>query len=343
MLRFCIVGAGFIGGVHAQALAAIPGAKVSVVCSRSQERASSLAQKSGAAWVTDYRQAIARDDVDVVCICTPSGTHAEVAEAGAAAGKHLVVEKPIDVTLERVDHMIQTAREAGVKLTCIFPLRFTQGTAMAKKAMNEGRLGRLVLADAYIKWYRDQAYYDTSDWKGTWALDGGGALMNQGIHNIDLLNYLAGPVTGVVARIDTLAHEIETEDTAAALLTFANGALGAIEGSTGSWPGDPGRVELHGRKGTIALEDGRVVIWKLADAAPGEEERMLALESAQGSGASAATDIGYELHRRQLADMVDAIQNDRPPTIDGAEGRQSVAIIRAIYESSKQGSWVELG
>ena len=342
MLRFCIVGAGFIGGVHAQALAEIPEAKVSVVCSRNQERAAALADKAGAAWVTDYRQAVERDDVDVVCICTASGSHAEIAVAAAAAGKHLVVEKPIDVTLERVDRIIGAAQQSGVKLTCIFPLRFMKGAELARKAIAEGRLGRLVLADAYIKWYRDQAYYDTSDWKGTWALDGGGALMNQGIHNIDLLNYLAGPVTSVVARTDTLAHRMETEDSAVALLTFANGALGAIEGSTGSWPGDPGRVELHGDRGSIALEDGRIVTWKLADAAPEEEERILAEESGLGSGASAATGISYELHRRQLVDMVEAIRHDRPPAIDGAEARQSVAIIRAIYDSSAQGSWVEL-
>lgn len=342
MLRFCIVGAGFIGGLHAQALASIPDATVTVVCSRNEERASGLAQKASADWVTDYREAVRRDDVDVVCICTPSGTHAEIAVAAAAAGKHLVVEKPIDVRLERVDRMLEAAQQANVRLTCIFPLRFTKGTELARKAVEEGRLGRLVLADAYIKWYRDQAYYDTSDWKGTWALDGGGALMNQGIHNIDLLNYLVGPVTGVVARIDTLAHRMETEDTAVALLTFANGALGAIEGSTGSWPGDPGRVELHGDRGTIALEDGRIVTWKLIGVSPDEEERVLALEATLGSGASAATGIGYELHRRQLADMIEAIQNDRVPAIDGAEARQSVAIIRAIYESSERGGWVSL-
>jgi predicted dehydrogenase len=343
VLRFCVVGAGFIGGVHAQALAAIPEAELTVVCSRSEENAIDLAQKAGAAWVTDYRQAVDRDDVDVVCVCTASGTHAEITEAAAAAGKHIVVEKPLDVTVERVDRIIEAAQKGGVKLTGIFPLRFMKGAGLAKKAVDGGRLGRLVLADAYIKWYRDQAYYDTSDWKGTWALDGGGALMNQGIHNVDLLYYLAGPVNSVVARTGTLAHQMETEDTAVALLTFANGGMGAIEGSTGSWPGDSGRVELHGDRGTIALEDGRIVTWKLADAAPDEEERVLGAETQLGSGASAATGISYELHRRQLADMVQAILDDRPPAIDGAEARQSVAIIRGIYDSSAQGGWVKLG
>lgn len=342
MLRFCIVGAGFIGGVHAQALAAIPEAKLTVVCSRNEEKARALAQPAGAVWVDDYRQAVARAEVDVVCICTPSGAHAEIAEAAAAAGKHVVVEKPIEITLERVDRMIEAAEKARVKLTCIFPLRFMQGPTLARQALAAGRLGRLTLADAYIKWYRPQSYYDTSDWKGTWALDGGGALMNQSIHHIDLLHYLAGPVSGVVAHTATLAHRMETEDTAAALLTFAHGGLGVIEGSTASWPGDSGRLELHGDQGTIVLEDGRIVTWKLNEAMPGEEEQMLTLESKQGSGAGAASGISYELHRRQLADMIEAIRFDRPPAITGAEARHSVAIIRAIYESHRQRKWIAL-
>jgi UDP-N-acetyl-2-amino-2-deoxyglucuronate dehydrogenase len=278
---------------------------------------------------------VGRDDVDVVCICTPSGAHAELAVAAAAAGKHLVVEKPLDVTLERVDRILDAAQQHGVKLTCIFPLRFMEGAAQARKAVEQGRLGKIVLADAYIKWYRSQEYYDSSDWKGTWA-------MNQGIHNIDLLNYLAGPVESLAARYDTLAHNMETEDAAAAVLRFRSGALGVIEGSTGCWPGDSGRVELHGDRGTIALEDGRIVVWRLADAEPGEEERMLG-ERSQGSGASSATAISYEMHRRQLVDMIEAIEQDRPPAISGAEARESVAIIRAIYESSQQGRWVTVG
>jgi UDP-N-acetyl-2-amino-2-deoxyglucuronate dehydrogenase len=341
MLKFCIVGAGFISGVHAQALAQIPEATITVVCDKSEKAAAALADKAGAAWMTDYRQAVELDDVDVVCVCTPSGTHAEIAVAAAEAGKHLVVEKPLDVTLERVDRIVEAVRKAGVKLTCIFPYRFMRGASLAKRAVDEGRLGRLALADAYIKWYRSQEYYDASDWKGTWALDGGGALMNQGIHNIDLLTYLAGPVTRVVARADTLAHKMETEDTAVALVTFANGALGVIEGSTASWPGDSGRVELHGDRGTIVLEDGRIVTWRLADVTPQEEKEVLG-ETSLGSGASSVAGFSYEMHRRQLADMVEAIQHNRPPAIDGIEARQSVALIRGIYDSCAQGRWVRL-
>ena len=340
MLRFCIVGAGFIGGVHAQALAAIPEAKLTVVCSRNEEKGRAVAQPAGAVWLADYRDAVAQAEVDVVCVCTPSGTHADIA-AAAAAGKHVVVEKPLEVTLAQVDRIIAATQKAGVKLTGIFPLRFMQGPALAKQALEAGRLGRLTLAEAYIKWYRPQAYYESSDWKGTWALDGG-ALMNQAIHTLDLLNYLAGPVTSLVARTATLAHRMETEDTAVALLTFGQGALGTIEASTASWPGDTGRVELHGDQGTIALEDGRIVTWQLHDAPPGEAARMLALESKQGGGAAAATGIGYELHRRQLVDMIEAIRTDRPPAITGAEARRSVAIIRAIYQSHSQRKWIEL-
>lgn len=342
MLRFCIVGAGFIGGVHAEALELIPGTEVSVVCSRDPARANALATRVGAVAATDYEEAVARHDVDVVSICTPSGTHAEIATAAALAGKHLVVEKPLDVTLERVDRIIRVARESGVKLTCVFPLRFMKGCALARQAVNAGRLGRLVLANAYIKWYRDQNYYDSSDWKGTLKLDGGGALINQGIHNVDLLNYLAGPVSRVVGRIDTLVHRMETEDTVAAVLAFTNGAMGTIEACTGSWPGDNGRVELHGDRGTIALENGRIVCWKLACATPEEEEKILDGEMGQGSGASGATDIGCELHRRQLQDMVEAVQENRDPAVPGFEGRDSVAIIRAVYRSSVSQRWEDV-
>jgi UDP-N-acetyl-2-amino-2-deoxyglucuronate dehydrogenase len=339
MLGFCIVGAGFISGVHAQALSEIPEAKISVVCDNTEKAALALAEKAGAAAETDYRRAVERDDVDIVCVCTPSGTHADIAVAAAQAGKHLVVEKPLDITLERVDRIIQAARTAGVKLACIFPYRFMRGAALAKRALDQGRLGRLVLADAFIKWYRPQEYYDSSNWKGTWALDGGGALMNQGIHNIDLLTYLAGPVHGVVARTATLAHQMETEDTAVALLTYDNGALGAIEGSTASWPGSSGRVELHGDRGSIALEDGRIVTWKVADASPEEKAEVLG-ETNLGSGASSISGFSHEMHRRQLADMVDAILHDRAPVIAGSEGRRSVAVITAIYESSRRGGWI---
>lgn len=340
-LNFAIIGAGNIGKIQAEALRHIPDARVTVVCNRGEAAGRALAEKHGAVWVADFQDAVTRDDVDVVTICTPSGTHMEIAVAAAQAGKHLLVEKPIDITLERVDQILAAVEKAGVVLACVFPLRFAQGVHKAKAALDAGRLGRLTLADVFVKWYRPQSYYN-GNWRGTWQLDGGGALMNQSIHNIDLVQWLAGPVESVLARTATLAHEMQTEDTASAVLTFQNGALGVIQGATSCWPGDRARVELHGDRGTIVLEEGRIVAWKLADAAPGEEEAMLTLEQQQGSGATDPTAIGYEMHRRQLVDLIDAIRQGRPPAIQGTEARRSVEIIHAIYLAASKHQLVTL-
>ncbi len=340
-MGFAIIGAGNIAKVHAQAIQEIPDAQVVVVCNRHEEKGRALAALYGATWTSDYREAVTRPDVDIVCICTPSATHADIAVAAAQAGKHLIVEKPIDVTLERADRIIQAARAAGVKMTGVFPLRFTAGARQAREAIAQGRLGRLTLTGAYVKWYRPQSYYEGT-WRGTWAGDGGGALMNQAIHNVDLLQWLAGPVETVFGRTATLAHRMETEDTASAVLVFRDGALGVIQGATSCWPGDPARVELHGEKGTIILEEGRIVRWKLADAAPDEEARMLALQDGQGSGSSDPMGIGHELHRRQIADMIQAIREDRPPAIVGEEARKALEIILAIYRSAQTGAAVRL-
>ncbi|MEZ4733663.1 MAG: Gfo/Idh/MocA family oxidoreductase [Caldilineaceae bacterium] len=334
-LNFAVIGAGNIGKIQAEAIRHIPDARVTVVCNRSEAAGRTLAENHGATWVADFQDAVTRDNVDVVTICTPSGTHMEIAVAAAQAGKHLLVEKPIDITLARVDQILSAVEQAGVVLACVFPLRFAQGVHKAKAALDVGRLGRLTLADVFVKWYRPQSYYDGS-WRGTWQIDGGGALMNQSIHNIDLVQWLAGPVESVMARTATLAHEMQTEDTATAVLAFQNGALGVIQGATSCWPGDRARVELHGDRGTIVLEEGRIVVWKLADAAPGEEEAMLNLEQQQGSGAADPTAIGYEMHRRQIVDLIEAIRHGRPPAIQGAEARRSVEIIRAIYLAASQ-------
>jgi predicted dehydrogenase len=340
-LNIAIIGAGNIGRIQAEAISHISEALLTVVCNRSADVGQDLAQIYGADWTPSYEQAVTRPDVDVVSICTPSGSHAEIAVAAAAAGKHLLVEKPLDVTLARVDQIIDAAREARVKLACIFPLRFMAGVRKTKAALDAGRLGRLTLADAQVKWYRPQDYYDVS-WRGTWALDGGGALMNQSIHSIDLLQWLAGPVTSVFARTATLSHEMETEDTASAVLVFGSGALGVIQGATSCWPGDSARIELHGDRGTIVLEEGRIVTWKLADAAPDEEARMLGLEENLGSGSQDPTAISYENHRRQIVDLIEAVRSDRSPVVKGKEGRKAVELIRAIYRSAASERAVKL-
>ena len=340
-VRFAVIGAGNIAKIYVEAFAHVPAAAVSVICSRTEAAGRSLAQRCGADWTPAYADAVSRDDVDAVVVATPSGTHAEIAVAAATAGKHLLVEKPLDITLTRVDRIIDAAAAAGVILACVFPSRFAQGVRIAKEALDAGRLGRLTLADAYVKWHRPQSYYD-SGWRGTWALDGGGALMNQSIHTIDLLQWLAGPVESLFGRTATLAHAMQTEDTASAVLTFTSGALGVIQGATSCWPGDRARVELHGDRGRIVLEEGRITAWKLADAAPGEEERMLGLEQQGGSGAADPMAIGFEMHRRQIVDLIGAIREGRPPAIQGAEARRSIEIIRAIYRSAQSQQPVQL-
>jgi predicted dehydrogenase len=340
-IRFALIGAGNIAKIYVQAFAAIPKAQVTVVCSRTQATGEALAASGGATWLPDYREAVARPDVDTVVVATPSGTHGEVAVAAAQAGKHILVEKPLEITLERADAIIDAAQQAGVVLACVFPLRFAAGVGHAKAALEAGRLGRLTLADVYVKWFRPQSYYDRA-WRGTWESDGGGALMNQAIHNIDLVQWLAGPVASVFGQTATLAHAMQTEDTASAVLTFANGALGVIQGATSAWPGDPARVELHGDQGTIVLEEGRIVVWKLADGTAEEESAMLSLEQVSGSGAADPMAIGFEKHRRQIVDMIEAIRTGRPPAIPGAEARAAVEIVRAIYRSAASGSLVKL-
>lgn len=340
-LGIAVLGAGNIAKVHVEAIRHLPDARVSVVSSRNREHGERLASNCGADWSGDYREAVTHPDVDIVCVCTPSGMHAEFAIAAARAGKHLIVEKPLEITLDRVDSLLAVVRETGVKLTCIFPLRFMDGVQRTKTALEAGRLGCLALADAYVKWHRSPSYYQ-GGWRGTWALDGGGVLMNQSVHSVDLLQWLGGPVRSVFGRTATLVHAIETEDTASAVLEFEHGALGVIQGATSTWPGEAARLDLRGEGGAITLSEGRITTWKLQDADDEEEKSMLALEQVAGSGSQDPTAITWELHRRQIADMLAAIHENREPIISGAEARKSVEIVRAIYLSAKWGCPVNL-
>ena len=336
-----LVGAGGIARTHVDAIADIPNARLVGVCDRIEAACRSLAEKAGCEfWTTDIDEILSLHEVDIVSICTPSGTHADVALLAARAGKHLIVEKPLDITLPRADRIIAAARENGVKLTGVFPLRFRVGPGKAKEAIDGGRLGRIVLADAYVKWHRPQEYY--RGWHGTWALDGGGALMNQAIHSIDLLQWLVGPVDTIFARTATLGHDMETEDTASALLTFETGAIGVIQGATSCWPGDPAKVELRGTAGTIVLEDGRITAWKLSDSTPEEEARMTALEARDGHTFADPAAMSHIQHRLQIEDMIDAIATDRQPCITGPEARKAVEIVRAIYASARRSQAIRL-
>ncbi len=341
MYGIALIGAGTIARVHAKAIAEIDNARLIGVYDTSEPAGRSLAAELGGLdWTGDPDELLARDDLDIISICTPSGTHAGLAVKAARAGKHLIVEKPLDITLAQADRIIAAAQENGVRLTGIFPYRFRTGTRKAKEAIEQGRLGKIVLADAYVKWYRSQDYYQ--GWHGTWALDGGGALINQSIHNIDLLQWLAGPVDTIYGHIATLGHEMEAEDTASAVLTFANGAMGVIQGATSCWPGDPARAEFHGTRGTIVLEEGQISVWKLADSSPEEELAMVTLEEQEGHTFDDPAAIAHTTHRLQIEDMLQAIEQDRTPSVSGIEARKAIEIIRAVYLSAQRGQVMRL-
>lgn len=337
-----------IARFHVRALAEVPGTRVTALVTRSQSSADKLVAETGLPSTpvfTDLADALKRPDVDIVIITTPSGAHLDPAVASAAAGKHVVVEKPLEITPERCDRIIEACDRHGVKLCTIFPSRFHDANRALKSAVEAGRFGRLTLGETTCKWWRSQAYYDEGGWKGTQALDGGGALMNQAIHNVDLLLWMMGEPSHICGMTAMLAHErIEVEDTAVACLRFKSGALGVIQATTSVHPGYPKTIAVHGDRGSVAIEQEDVLRWDFATPGPDDaaiKERFSAKVGASG-GAADPKAISHEGHRRQLADFVEAIRTGRPPLVDGREGRKAVATICAIYESMRTGKVVAL-
>jgi len=330
-VRFGIVGCGVIGPTHAEAIKNIDIAELKAVCDIVPERAKALGEKYGVEWYTDYDKMLARPDIDVINVCVPSGLHSDLGVKAAKAGKHVLVEKPIDITLEKADALIEISQKMGVKLSVISQHRFDKGIKELKSAIDSGKLGRLVMADAYVKWWRTQEYYDSAGWRGTWALDGGGALMNQSVHFVDQLLYLAGPVKEITAYCGTLAHRIEVEDVATAIIKYKNGALGVIQGSTACYPGFKERLEFHGTNGSIIVEGPFVKEWMIM----GEEKKEFA--AGGDSGASDPRAIFILGHTAQIRDMAEAVLYNRTPSITGEDGRRAIQFILAVYESSRIG------
>jgi UDP-N-acetyl-2-amino-2-deoxyglucuronate dehydrogenase len=346
-IRFGIVGCGMISEYQAEAINMVPGAKIVAFCDNVRTAAEARAARYGGRVYTDVRDLVADPEVDAVSICTPSGMHLDAALAAADAKKHVMVEKPIEVTLERTDRIISSCRANGVTLGAIFPRRFMDPSQELKRVLDAGRFGTIVLADAYIKWYRTQEYYATGGWRGTYQFDGGGALMNQGIHGVDLLQWLMGGVEKVSAFTATRAHVgIEVEDVAVASLQFRSGALGVIEGTTGAWPGSKIRIEISGSDGTVVMEDEAFSTWRFRDESA-EDERIRQkygrIDASLSGGATDPRAINSEGHRRQFEDFVTAIREGRPPRIDGSEARAAVSIISAIYRSALEHRVVDVG
>ena len=340
---FGIAGCGMIADFHAQAITAMKGGHLACVYSRSKVNAARISKAFGCSAYQDYKAFLAHPGLDIVAIATPSGAHLEPCVQAAKAGKHIICEKPLEVTLERVDRMIRNCEENRVMLAGIFPRRFNAATTVFKQAIDGGRLGKITLADAYIKWYRTQQYYDSGDWRGTWLLDGGGALMNQSIHTIDLLYHLAGEIDSVCAFADRSIHsDIETEDNAVAIVKFKSGALGVIEGSTSCFSptGHPAEVHLCGSDGSIFMRDNAFTVWDFKKKKPSDKkirQKYCAGTGEIGAGAADPAAIDFIGHQRCFEDAARSLKTGKKPLIDGPEARKSIEIILAIYRSALTG------
>lgn len=336
-IRFAIVGTGNIANFHAQAIELVRSATLVAVHSRREEPGQAFAAKYNAEFVGDYNALLARPDIDAICITTPSGTHTDLGVAAARAHKHVLTEKPLDITPARVDELVRACADNNVRLGGIFQARFGQGARAMKAAVDAGRFGNLAWASAYVPWFRSEEYYQSAGWRGTWDLDGGGALMNQSIHAIDLVLWLAGEWEEVSARCGNVLHQgLEVEDTAMAWVKFKSGALGVIQGSTACYPGELKRVELKGSTGSATLVDDMPTLWEFEKSQPHDDEvRAWANQAQIGGGAADPMAISIEGHRAQIEDFAGAIRDGREPAIPGRDGRRAVELICAIYRSSQ--------
>lgn len=344
-IGFGIVGTGTIGAFHARAIQSLEDARLVGACDTNPQSLAAFREGFPVKGYADV-EALADDpDISIVTICTPSALHVEPALAAIAAGKHVIIEKPLDVTLERCDRIIEAADKSGVIAACVFQNRFIDGARVLKQAIDAGRFGRLTLGDAYVKWWRTQDYYDGRSARGTLALDGGGALMTQAIHAVDLLQWYMGPVIEVSAFADTLGHErLHFEDVSVAALRFANGALGVIEAATAVYPGFFKKLEISGTRGSAVLEEESLTTWSFAEETA-EDERLRAeyrQKGDSGGGAADPNSIDFRLHAAQFRNLMDAIEGKAELLIGAREGRKAVAIILAIYESARSGRPVRI-
>jgi UDP-N-acetyl-2-amino-2-deoxyglucuronate dehydrogenase len=334
-IGFGIIGCGVIAPTHREAIKSAPGAKLVACCDIVLDKAKKFADDSGAG-VKAYRNIedmLNQDNVEAVCVCVPSGLHGDVAIMAMEAGKHVLCEKPMDITLAKIDAMIETSRACNRKLSGVFQRRTYPQSKKVREAVRSGKLGKLVLGDCYQKYFRSHQYYASGDWRATWDLDGGGALMNQGVHGIDLLLYLMGDVKRLSAYCRRLVRNIEVEDTAVAIVEFVNGAVGVIEGTTSVTPGYGCDIEISGDNGTIKLKGDKIAVWDVK----GEEGAEVQGEGGKGTAADPTAGLTATGHTQHVADLVQAIREDREVEIPGSEARRAVEVIKAIYKSSREG------
>jgi UDP-N-acetyl-2-amino-2-deoxyglucuronate dehydrogenase len=347
-LRFGIIGSGVIGPTHAQAIGMQPDAELVAVTDVVPEKAQKLAEKFSVTPYQDAREMLAQERLDIVDVCTPSGTHGEYAIKAMRVGCHVIVEKPMEITLAKIDEMLRVQQETGRKLAVISQHRFDPASQQVHHLLEERAFGKLVLGNASIPWWRSQQYYDSGAWRGTWRLDGGGVLMNQSIHSIDLLHWLMGPVRSIYAYTDTLIHRMETEDAAVAVLRFVNGAMGTIVATTDAYPGVGTRIEIYGDRGSALIENDKLGYLHLArdekeEVGPyGGAPQKSRPEDHATTGASDPAAIAIDTHVKQIADMIRAVRENGTPLLDGYGARHPIEIILGIYESARIGKEVRL-
>ena len=332
-----VVGLGNISGYHIRSIKELPKCKFLTVTSRQREKREKAEHDHKVKAYSELDDMLKHPDLDAVIICSPSGYHLEQTQKIAKSGKHVIVEKPLDVTIKRAKAMIDVCRENNVTLSCIFQNRFSDDYQKLYRAVQKEEFGKLILANAYIKWFRNKEYYDSSTWKGKFVGEGGAALINQSIHTIDLMLNTMGKVKNVFGQIRTLVHEIEGEDLGVGIVEFENGALGTIEGSTSVYQGFPEKLEIHGSEGSVILEGGKIVHWN----SKRRGRKKIEVETGK-SGSANPLAIGYELHKKQLDLIAKALLKGQQPPVSGDDAIKSIEVIELIYKSSKSGKKIHL-
>lgn len=356
-MRFAVLGCGVIGQLHAKTIQSLaPRAELAVVTDVMPERATELAKQLGVEAAGSLEEVLARPDIDVVTICTPSGQHAAEAIAVLDAGKHVIIEKPLDVNVEAARRVLEAEKRSGRTAMVVSQRRHGRANQIVHEAAQSGKFGKLTSGNATMSWWRSQGYYDSGDWRGTWALDGGGALMNQGIHAIDLFVWFMGQPVEVYAWAECLAHErIEVEDTAVATVRFANGALGTVHGTTAAYPGLTQHVTVHGDQGSAIVENDKLLYYHAANgqsddfaygaggkANQADEVMPQQAEYKPANVSNATAGLEPTSHTEQFADFLDAVENGRSPLVTVSEAAKTLSLICAIYESARQGKPVKI-
>lgn len=327
-----IIGTGSIVNTYVKCISELQETKLVALFTKSSDRVKKAEKLYGAPVFDDIEKLLAQSEIQLICVCNESGNHGEVIKKSSEAGKHILSEKPLEVTTEKIDEVINSCHKNNVILGCVLQNRCSEDYQIVEKNVREGKLGKLLMGNAHINWYRNKEYYSKNPWRGTKKYDGGAAFMNQGIHTVDLLLNLMGSVKSVFGNMKTMVHDIEGEDVGMGILNFDNGAMGTITAGTALFPGYPERLEIYGEKGSILMEGGKITQWNVQ-----EVPSPISIEKKETkSGAADPTNIGHANHKSVIQDMINAIKENRSPMVDGKEARKAVAVITALYKSSKQ-------